>query len=198
MYAVGLAGICLGLMALLWGVFVNSPQPPTATMQVIAQNYAVAQGAVQEAVLAAVAKAPPLPPGAPLLEGASCVLPLSTSTACDLPLGTGRSADIAALLPPAWDVLVDTKGEARWKSRIQEGMVFVYGVVKPEEMAALREMLGHSANLALCRQGADGAACLPVLQKQQPNGTLSPLTLPPDVAAAGSDHFAVHVVQIVP
>lgn len=198
MYAVGLAGICLGLMALLWGSFADTPPPTAAKMQVIAQNYAVAQGAVQEAVLAAVAKAPQLPAGDPLLEGASCVLPLSSSTACDLPLGAGRSADITALIPPAWDVLADKNGTPRWKARIQDGMVFVYGVVKPEEMAALRNMLGHSANLALCKQGTDGAGCLPALQKQQPGGTLAPLTLPPEVAAAGIKHFAVHVVQIVP
>lgn len=199
MYALGIVGICVGLMALFMSLFSGDPQPGALKTHAIAQNYMVTQGAVQEAVLLAAARASTLAAGDALLAGSTCLAPLTKATACDIPLGSGRSADINAWLPAAWDVLTDTASQPRWKARLQEGRVFVYGAVSHEEMAALREVAGHSLNFALCREGQGGAACLPVLQEQLPDGKLRAISLPPDVqGAAGTEPVAVHVLQIVP
>lgn len=201
MYALGIVGICVGLMALFMSLFSGDPQPGALKTRSIAQNYMVMQVAVQEAMLLAAAKAPTLAAGDALLAGSACVAPLTKATDCDILLGSGRSADINAWLPGAWEVLHDTASpsQTRWKARLQEGKVFVYGVVSPEEMAALREMAGHSPNLALCREGQGAAACLPVLQEQLPDGSFQTINLPSDVQGAASARpVAVHVLRIVP
>lgn len=199
MYALGMTGIIIGLMALLFSIFNDSPRPDALKAHTIMQNYVIAQGAVQEAVLVAAAKAPQLAVGTPILAGSACVAPLTASTACDLPLGTGISADINAFLPPMWTVLTDSGHNPRWKARIQGGMAFVYGAVNHEEMAALRAMQSYGANLALCVGGSNANACQPVLQQLQADGSRIPLPLPPDVAtASASQLFAVHVLRLVP
>lgn len=198
MYAAGIVGLTLGLMALFAAIFMGGPEPATLKTEHIAQNYAIAQGAVQEAVLVATEQAQGWAAGTPLLAGSACLTPLTRASQCDIPLGAGQSAEITAYLPPMWAVLTDTAGASRWQGRIQGGMLYVYGRMSPEEMAALRIVRGSALNLGFCKGGNSGANCLPPLQEQLADGTMQALPLPPAVTgAAQTDYFVVHATRIV-
>lgn len=206
MYAAGIVGLVIGLTALFAAVFMGGPEPAALKTEHIAQNYAIAQAGVQQAVLVAAGQAKNWAAGTPLLTGSTCVTPLTRATACDIVLGTGQSAEISAQLPPQWHVLTETSGTPpapivttpRWQGRIQGGMLYVYGAMSHEEMAALREARGNAPNMAFCRGGSGGDACVPPLREQLADGTLQALPLPPEVTgAANTLYFAVHATRIV-